>query len=313
MKLPTPLLSLSLVLALGSLAAGDVLHLNNGRRLEGRVVSQRAGSISLEVRGGVLQIPASMVRRVERKQTPREEYAARARRTNMNDTAQVEGLALWASRRGLGERAKELRRLANGQRLEAKVAAARASKRARDFFEAEEWARLRGFSPDVQRYLLEQALELDPRYVPAQRALEALDRSEASAEQADDPLAIPSADAADLKPRAPQKKKRVAELERRLSQQQSETEALRKRLQQLEEQRNQQLRSNRVTRLRLRRARRRGGCAKPGIYVGPFRVGDLPDAQVQASGGCPQTPRRACQPTQSRTSTPRTSSPRTSP
>ena len=81
MKLPTPLLSLSLVLALGSLAAGDVLHLNNGRRLEGRVVSQRAGSISLEVRGGVLQIPASMVRRVERKQTPREEYAARARRT----------------------------------------------------------------------------------------------------------------------------------------------------------------------------------------------------------------------------------------
>ena len=305
MKLRTPLLSLSLVLALGSLAAADVLHLNNGRRLEGRVVSQRAGSISLEVRGGVLQIPSHMVRRIERKRTPREEYAARARRTNMNDTAQVEELALWASRRGLGERAKELRRLANGQRLEAKVAAARAAKRPRDFFEAQEWARLRGFSPEVQRYLLEQALELDPKYMPAQRAMSALERSaeQASAGQPEDPSALPSAEAADdLRPRPPEKK-RVADLERRLSEQQSQTEALRKRLQELEEQRNQQQRFNRVTRLRLRRARRRSGCAKPGIYVGPFRVGPLPEAQAPASG---QTP-RSCQPSTGSSSSPRTS------
>lgn len=314
MKRITPLLSLSLVLALGGLAAADVLHLNNGRQLEGRVVSQRAGSISLEVRGGVLQIPASMVRRVERKQTPSEEYAARARQTDMSDTAQVEGLALWASKRGLGKRAKELRRLANGQRLEAKVAAAKATKRPRDFYEAQEWARLRGFSPEVQRYLLEEALELDANYAPAQRALAALEQQARAAAAEDDesrdPRALPTADAAaDLRPRSPEAKRpkkngRVADLERRLSEQQSQTEALRKRLQELEEQRNQQSRFNRLTRLRLRRARRRGGCAKPGIYVGPFRVGPAPGAQP-----CPQTPRQGCQPAQPKTtvSTPRTS------
>jgi len=305
MKRITPLLALSLVLTLGGLAAADVLHLNNGRRLEGRVVSQRAGSISLEVRGGVLQVPSSMVRRIERKQTPSEEYAQRARRTDMSDTAEVEALAHWASRRGLGKRAKELRRLANGQRLEAKVAAAKASQRPHDFYEAQEWARLRGFSPEVQRYLLEEALKLDSKYMPAQRALATLDREaqadEEEQEQERDPRALPTAEAAaDLRPR-PQKQKRVAELERRLSEQQSQTEALRKRLQQLEERRNQQSRFNRITRLRLRRARRRGGCAKPGIYVGPFRVGPAPNAQP-----CPQTPQRGC-PQTSTSSTPRTS------
>ena len=311
MKRNAPLLSLSLVLGLGSLALGDVLHLNNGRRLEGKVVSQRGGTISLEVRGGVLQIPKSMVRRVERKETPREAYAARARRTDMNDTAEVEALALWASKRGLGERAKELRRLADGQRLEAKVNAAKASKRARDFYEAQEWARLRDFSPDVQRYLLEQALELEPDYVPAQRALahlERMDRLEQEAELAElDRAELPAAAAAADLRRAPQKEK-VAELERRLSEQQSQTEKLRKRLQELEERRNEQARFNRVTRLRLRRARRRSGCAKPGIYVGPFRVGPAPGA---GATGC-QTPPSSCppQPCQTR---PTTTTPRTSP
>ena len=56
-------------------ASADILHLNNGRTMEGKVLGQKKGIVHLKVPGGSLHIPLKTVKRIEKRITPQQEYA----------------------------------------------------------------------------------------------------------------------------------------------------------------------------------------------------------------------------------------------
>ncbi|MGE0709751.1 MAG: hypothetical protein AB7N76_21980 [Planctomycetota bacterium] len=290
---------LALILVPG-LAAADVLHLKNGRTLEGKVVSERGEAIGLEVQGGVLRVPRSSVARVERRAPPEEEYRARLKKTDLDDPAAVEALSLWASAHGLGAQAKDLRRIANGQRLQQRVAVARKQKDAGAFFLTYRWAQRNGFGDDVLRYLLEQALDLDPRHGLAQKELRRLpavsDDDEGPEEEA----------RREPEREEPARSSRETELERRLAEQQSEADALRKRLAELERRQEAQTRQDRLERRRLRRARQSGN---GGMWLGPYRLDggptgiETPGFLPGTPGSCPKAPAPAPAPAPRRVTT----------
>jgi len=208
-------------LATGAVARADVVHLKNGRTMEGEVVRRTAEAIHLEVRGGKMVLPAAMVERVEERMSPEQEFGARARRTDMSDPRAIDRLALWASSRGLGDRARNLTELARGLRLERKVEAARARGQAGAFVDVYYWAESQGLSPELRGWLLEQARAIDPAD-PAVRSVEqrrarrvAAERQEAARREAETRAAVERAERA-----------RIERLEERLARQQERIEEL---------------------------------------------------------------------------------------
>lgn len=223
----------AVTLLLAGPARGDVVHLTNGRFIEGRVVEERRGSVHIEVQGGRIVLPAASVDRIDRRETPQEEYAQRARTTNMNDAEAVEQLAHWASGRGLGEQAQHLRALAKGLHLERRVANSWLSNDAQDWIDIFHWSRGQELSFEVQRWLVEQAAELDPEHPSVRAARRVLEREQTISLEATSPVVAPVAEAkveADAS-------ERVALLERELAQRELEDRAMRERVQQLEQQR----------------------------------------------------------------------------
>lgn len=227
--------TIGLGVLLAAPALGDVVHLTNGRRIEGKVVDERRGAVHVEVPGGRVVLPATAVDRIERRESPHEEYAARARATDMSDPAAVDALAAWASDRGLGDQAEHLRALARGLRLERRVAAVRGSRHAQDWIDVYRWSRAEGASLEVQRWLVERAAALDPEHPSVKAALRALEVDAAmsrSTGQAPAPA----------RRRAPREAMsnddaRAAALEAELAQRELEERALRERLAQAEQQR----------------------------------------------------------------------------
>lgn len=241
-------IGLGVILA-GAPALADVVHLNNGRRIEGKVVDERRGAVHLEVPGGRVVLPASSIDRIERRETPQEEYGARARATDMHDPDAVDGLAAWASGRGLGDQAEHLRALASGLRLERRVDALRGTPYAQDWVDLYTWSRQAGASLEVQRWLVERAAALDrehPAVRAAGRAVEFDAAMSDSGAQAPPPAAPPRRAPRRSAEGAQQEAARVAHLEAELAQRELEERALRERLTQAEQQRRRRVRRRRA-------------------------------------------------------------------
>src|SRR5688500_394862 len=226
------------VVLLAAPAHADVVHLMNGRLIEGRVIETRGGSVCIEVNGGRITLPAHTVDYIEETATPEDEYASHARRTNMSDPEAVARPAQWASARGLGDQAQHLRELSLGLDREKRVARARRNKSAVEWVDTYQWSKDAGLSPEVQRWLLDQASEADPVH-PAVRA------ATREREVAEAPPA-PPAPAAPPAQQAAQDDQRVAQLERELKQRELDERALKERVDQLE-------RDRRLTRRRRNR------------------------------------------------------------
>lgn len=223
-------LAYALVLLLAAPAAADVVHLTNGRRIEGRVLESRQGQVHIEVQGGRIVLPADSIEHIEDCATPEEEYAQRARATNMGDPDAVARLASWASARGLGDQAAHLRALSLGLDLERRVSRAQVGGRVMDWMDTYRWARDRGLSVEVQRWVVEQATAIDPDHPSVRAAAAELERERTpdlgGAAPEKKPAAPPAA--------PPQEDARVANLERELQQRDSEAKALEERIAQLE-------------------------------------------------------------------------------
>lgn len=225
----TPSLAFGLLVLLGAPALADVVHLTNGRLIEGRVVESRQGKVHIEVQGGRIVLPASSIDHIEDCATPEEEYARRARATNMNDSEAVARLASWASARGLGEQANHLRALSLGLDLEHRVSRAQRTRRASDWMDIFRWCRDHGLSAEVQRWVVEQGAAVDeahPAVLDAVRDLEVTHREEP---RRDEPAAKGPAPGC-----ASEDGERVAVLERELQQRDVEEQALKERVAQLE-------------------------------------------------------------------------------
>lgn len=174
------------LLLLGPAARADVVHLHNGRTIEGEVVEHTTERVAIKLPAGKISFPTSQVERVERRRTAQQEFGERARRTDMTDPDAIDGLALWASARGLGEEAQALQVMASGLRLEERIEEVRGSQRGRDYVEVFHWARAEGCSDEVQDWLIGQARQFspdDPQVLEAAR-IRADDLSERAAQAA---------------------------------------------------------------------------------------------------------------------------------
>lgn len=69
--------ALALLLALAAAARADVVHLKDGGRIEGRVVAEEKGSITLETALGRMVIERARIRRIDKGPTAAEELAER--------------------------------------------------------------------------------------------------------------------------------------------------------------------------------------------------------------------------------------------
>ena len=158
----TPALIVALLAGLASgllvsPARADVVHLKNGRTLEGKVVSRTAREVRLRTAEGLVVLPTSVIAGVARQETPEAELATRAAGIDLNDPAAIEALALWASSRGMGEQGRDLLALARGLRLERLVAQAQRTDDPAEFVAVFHWGRTNEASDEVLEWLLEQA------------------------------------------------------------------------------------------------------------------------------------------------------------
>jgi len=94
-----------LVAALAWLAAAnasaDVLYLENGGRIQGRVLSHDDATISVDIGPGVIGLPASSVARIEPGRTVLDDYEQRLSAARVGNADDWLALARWASGHGL--------------------------------------------------------------------------------------------------------------------------------------------------------------------------------------------------------------------
>jgi hypothetical protein len=179
-----PLLRLFILLAACSAAPvfADTISLKNGRKIEGYIVSQSSSAVTIQVQGGVMDLPRSQIAEIEAKVSLEDEYAARAIKTDPCDPDALDRLSAWALAHHMELRARYLDDQAKGVRLEKAFARART---ARDYLDIVAWARSQGFSTDVRRLAASKALALDPANARAKAELDAIGREEVLAERAD--------------------------------------------------------------------------------------------------------------------------------
>lgn len=153
---------LLLCLFLTPLALADVVHLKNGRKLEGEIVKQTADAVHLRLRRGKMVLPRDLIQRIVERIPPQRQLAEWTRKADMGDHVVVENLSLWASKHGLGEQAQDLAELARGLELQERVAEAQTRPGTRAFLDVFRWGRRSMLEDEVLRWLLERARSYDP-------------------------------------------------------------------------------------------------------------------------------------------------------
>lgn len=98
-------LALCVVALLGVFAAGaraDVVHLKDGRKIEGKILEETSTVVVIETRfGGQRRIEQDRILRIERKRTAKEEYDSKRKRTNTDDPEAMFELGNWCQEKGL--------------------------------------------------------------------------------------------------------------------------------------------------------------------------------------------------------------------
>jgi len=75
--------------------------------MSGRIVEQTETTITIDVGGGVISVPATRVERIVKGRTPLDEYDERAAHLGAEDADGWRSLGLWASQQGLGSQARQ--------------------------------------------------------------------------------------------------------------------------------------------------------------------------------------------------------------
>ncbi len=101
-KTRIPVALIAVLAALPVMVLADVVYLNSGGKLEGRIVSQTETSIEVDVGAGTLSFPMSAVERIEQGRSPLDDYDERASALAPDDLNGWLELARWASSEGLG-------------------------------------------------------------------------------------------------------------------------------------------------------------------------------------------------------------------
>jgi len=104
----SPLRALLLVLLVGASAASraDVVFLQSGGKLEGRIVESTETSVKIDIGAGSFTLPMTSVDRIEEGRSPLDDYDERAGALSANDRDGWLELARWASGVGLGTQSR---------------------------------------------------------------------------------------------------------------------------------------------------------------------------------------------------------------
>ena len=97
-----------LVGLLAGAAVADIIHLKNGRQLEGQILSEEGGKLKVKTVAGVVEIARADVARIEVKKTPAQEYGERLAALAPDDAEGYYQLALYCRENGLKKEEKEL-------------------------------------------------------------------------------------------------------------------------------------------------------------------------------------------------------------
>lgn len=184
------------MLAAGTAARADVVHLKGGQTLEGRVEPVEGGRLRVIGRFGEVVVDRAAVAKIDRQPTLDEAYAQERALANLEEPGDLEQLSLWCRERGmLGEaqalmgRAGAIRAARERARLEAlerqrQAALAERRKQAdgdgEALYQLARWAEAERYGAAVVDALLREALLADPEHARARVAAE-LRRLEAEA------------------------------------------------------------------------------------------------------------------------------------
>jgi hypothetical protein len=97
----------ALSFALAASAAADVVHLKDGKKLEGKVTKQGSESITIETKFGPMDVKRSLIERIESTRLPEEEVTHRIQEAG-DDAAKLWEVADYAKEKKLTKRVKEI-------------------------------------------------------------------------------------------------------------------------------------------------------------------------------------------------------------
>lgn len=91
------------VIVLGAASAlGDILHLKDGRKIEGKILEENRNEVVIETRfGGQRRVEQDRILRIERKRTPKELYETRKKSANEKSADSMYELGQWCKENGL--------------------------------------------------------------------------------------------------------------------------------------------------------------------------------------------------------------------
>jgi len=98
---------LALVAGAASLRA-DILHLKDGRKIEGKIVEEEGGNYVVKLKGGTMKIAKKDVSRVEARKLPEEEFQGKLAALKTDDIPGLMGLATWCKEQGLKKEEREV-------------------------------------------------------------------------------------------------------------------------------------------------------------------------------------------------------------
>lgn len=104
-RFSTRLIAVPLFLAALPLCA-DVLYLESGGRIEGRIIRRDASTVEVEIGAGTMEFPTSSIERIEEGRTVLDDYEERRAKLADEDIQGWLSLGQWASANDLGNQAK---------------------------------------------------------------------------------------------------------------------------------------------------------------------------------------------------------------
>lgn len=93
------------VLFICSTASADVIHLKDGRKVEGTIVSQDASKVSIQTKFGIVEFAMSEVKDIEKKKTKDQLYEEMLKNTDSRDTTALMKLVKWCKENRMSSKA----------------------------------------------------------------------------------------------------------------------------------------------------------------------------------------------------------------
>jgi len=108
MKFTRSLYVLATTFALTGVASADIVHLKDGRKVEGEVVEKSATKVVVKTKFGLSEFATADVDRVEAKNTPEQELAARLAKADAADASSLFDVYLYAKEQKLTSKGKDI-------------------------------------------------------------------------------------------------------------------------------------------------------------------------------------------------------------